>query len=110
MSKRWLASADALRVPACLGIMFGLAALALAPVSAQTTPSKAVTVKPAANAKSYKAPRTPWGDPDLQGYLFERIRGTARRWSVRSSSRADASRTSRATNCSKSRKRRTSER
>jgi len=66
MSKHWLASAEARRVPVALGVMVGLAALALAPVSAQT-PAKTVAAKPAASAKAYKAPRTPWGDPDLQG-------------------------------------------
>src|SRR6185436_9502628 len=58
--------AEARRVPVALGVMVGLAALALAPVSAQT-PAKTVAAKPAASAKAYKAPRTPWGDPDLQG-------------------------------------------
>ena len=61
--------------PRGLGVMFGLAALALAPVSAQTTPAKTAAVKPAAGSKSYKAPRTPWGDPDLQGTYSNAFEG-----------------------------------
>jgi hypothetical protein len=39
--------------------------LSTAPVAGQARPAERAT--PAAQAKSYKAPRTPWGHPDLSG-------------------------------------------
>jgi hypothetical protein len=60
MPRRFLSSAaahaDACALPTCaLAAAFTVAWLASALVTAQTGPS------------TYKAPRTPWGDPDLQG-------------------------------------------
>jgi hypothetical protein len=44
------------------GSAFVLAAIAIAPVAAQAPPTQN-----ARTASSWTAPRTPWGDPDLQG-------------------------------------------
>jgi hypothetical protein len=43
-----------------------IASLSMATVLAAQTP-KAPAKKPAAATKAYVAPKTPWGDPDLQG-------------------------------------------
>jgi hypothetical protein len=43
------------------------AALAAAPGSAQTASNAAKAAAPAKTAKGFTAPKTPWGDPDLQG-------------------------------------------
>src|SRR5947207_15642695 len=40
---------------------------AAAPSSAQTKPDTGGATTTLARPKTYKTPRTPWGDPDLQG-------------------------------------------
>jgi hypothetical protein len=45
------------------GLLVGTVAISLANVAAQA-PAARVTNAP---ASTYSAPRTPWGDPDLQG-------------------------------------------
>jgi hypothetical protein len=50
---------------ATLAIAVVTALLAAVPASAQTAKAPAAAVKPA--EKKWTAPRTPWGDPDLQG-------------------------------------------
>jgi hypothetical protein len=60
MRKRILASAGS------LAAAFAIAAWASAPLAGQT-PITANKAPAAAKAKSWTPPRTPWGDPDLQG-------------------------------------------
>jgi hypothetical protein len=52
-------------VPRAAG--FGLVTMMIVPLAAQTTARKATPAATAASEKTYRAPRTPWGDPDLQG-------------------------------------------
>src|SRR2546430_15668154 len=44
-----------------------LACVLIVPVQAQSPSSKPSQAAPKAPARRWKAPRTPWGDPDLQG-------------------------------------------
>jgi hypothetical protein len=51
---------------ASFGLAAALVAGAASSPSAQTPP-RPVASKPAQAAKTFTPPRTPWGDPDLQG-------------------------------------------
>jgi hypothetical protein len=66
MNKQSLAFLGALGAALALAAMFGVMAATTIPVSAQAAarPSIGTTIP---SGKVYKSPRTPWGDPDLQG-------------------------------------------
>jgi hypothetical protein len=49
-------------------VRIGLMAFAMAYAAGQSSPSAKATPNPAAATKPYTPPKTPWGDPDLQGY------------------------------------------
>src|SRR5262245_55355711 len=58
------------RFGVCIGVALTLVVTLMpSPAGAQGASSKAATgrVQPAAAAKTWTAPKTPWGDPDLQG-------------------------------------------
>jgi hypothetical protein len=50
-----------------LAVMIAIASLASEPASAQAPKPGAAAPRPASTAKPYTVPKTPWGDPDLQG-------------------------------------------
>src|SRR5215467_13656400 len=54
------------RVASCALAIGSLLAVAALPVAAQTAAASKATAS-SAPSKSFAAPKTPWGDPDLQG-------------------------------------------
>jgi hypothetical protein len=66
MRHRYLVSLGAL----CVLILVSWAALLLAGQSTATTPKPAATPTPATPKPAATVPRTPWGEPDLQGTWF----------------------------------------
>ena len=62
MAKRWPA-------PVCVSVAAALAVAVFrfVPLSAQTSPPRPAARAERTAAAGWKAPRTPWGDPDLQG-------------------------------------------
>src|SRR2546422_599110 len=55
------------RFLSAVGVLAGVAALMSVPVAAKTRATPAKTTAAAKTTKPYSQPKTPWGDPDLQG-------------------------------------------